>query len=233
MRVRAVLFDIDDTLYDHREWLRGAFLRVGRLLESRFGLSAEMVRDALLSIAEVRTSASGDLFDVLLERFGIPGSGGLIGEMVDAFYSYRPERLEPYPGVREMMTVLRGEGRKTGVVTDGREEVQLQKLEALGLADLFDVIVISDAYGREKRKPDTFPYLLALERLGVRPDESVYVGDNPNKDFIGARRIGMKTIRVLLGEYRGVRRDPEWEADFEVGSPAEIPEIIRKIERPV
>jgi putative hydrolase of the HAD superfamily len=231
MRVRAVLFDIDDTLYDHMQWLRGAFLRVGRLLEAKFGLSGEVVRDTLLSIAEVRTSAAGDLFDVLLEWLGVPGDGELIGEMVEAFYSHRPERLEPYPGVRETLTTLREERRRTGIVSDGREEVQLHKLEALGLADLFDVVVISDAYGRKRRKPSAFPYLLALEKLGVRAGESVYVGDNPNKDFIGARRIGMRTIRVLLGEYRNVRREPEWEADFEVRSPAEILETIRKIER--
>ncbi|MEM1689369.1 MAG: HAD-IA family hydrolase [Candidatus Hadarchaeales archaeon] len=229
MPVEAVLFDIDDTIYDHKEWLAGAFLKVGELLESLFGLNRKEVRDILLQLTEKYTSAAGNLFNLLLRQIGLPEEEKLIKRIIESFYSYMPDRLTPYPAMYEVLKTLKQMGKKLGIVSDGRRDVQLQKLKALGLEGFFDVVVISDEYGREKRKPNTFPYELALKKLGVEAKCAVYVGDNPNKDFIGAKKLGMRTIRLLMGEYANVRTSIELEADFSVRNPIEILSVLDRI----
>jgi len=74
--------------------------------------------------------------------------------------------------------------------------VQKRKLTALGLTSCFDVLVFSDEWGREAWKPNSKPFEFALERLKVAGSEAVYVADNPLKDFLGARQVGMWTVRV-------------------------------------
>jgi putative hydrolase of the HAD superfamily len=89
------------------------------------------------------------------------------------------------------------------LVSDGHLAVQRRKLAALGLAHHFDAVVFSDEWGREAWKPSLVPFMAVLERLGVEASEAVYVGDNPAKDFLGARRAGMFAVRVCRpgGEY--------------------------------
>ena len=201
-KIRAVVFDLDDTLYDQRQHLAEAFRSVGRLLEELFGLNPEEVAGKLLRLARVEGSASGRLFDHLLEEYGIKPERGIIGRMVSAFYAYKPSKLKPYRGVVETLQWLKKRGLKLGLLTDGRPELQRAKLKALGLEGFFDAILITDEFGRDFRKPNSAAFLEIARRLNVKPEETAYVGDNPLKDFLGARKAGMAAIRVLTGEYR-------------------------------
>ena len=86
---------------------------------------------------------------------------------------------------------------------DGYLAVQQNKFAALGLAPWFDAVVFSDALGRQAWKPSTKPFEQVLTCLNVSPAEAVYIGDNPTKDFLGARTLGMHTIwlRHQDGQY--------------------------------
>ena len=88
-----------------------------------------------------------------------------------------------------------------GCVSDGDPDIQRAKLAALGLADAFDVIVLSDEIGRQFRKPHPVPFLMALHALGVVATDAVHIGDRPDKDVTGPHRLGMRAVRVLTGEY--------------------------------
>jgi putative hydrolase of the HAD superfamily len=83
-----------------------------------------------------------------------------------------------------------------GLISDGLHEVQSAKLRALGIADSFDAVVFSDRFGKEAWKPSTKPFEIALSMLGSAANESIYIADNPLKDFLGARILGMGSIRV-------------------------------------
>src|SRR5262249_17986432 len=93
-----------------------------------------------------------------------------------------------------------------GIVTDGDVSIQQSKLRALGLYP--DVVVFSDAHGREHRKPDPLPFRHALAALGVGPREAVFIGDRPDKDVVGALRVGIRAIRVRTGEYSAIPDPP-------------------------
>jgi putative hydrolase of the HAD superfamily len=194
--IRAVLFDLDDTLYDQRAWLAGAWQAVAGAAAG-FGLAPGDLAAALAEIA-AEGSDRGRIIDRALERVG--ATGVPLEPLVQAFRSHAPERLAAYPGVPAALARLRARC-SIGLVTDGDQGIQRAKLRALGLCDAFDVVVLSDELGRRYRKPHPAPFRAALFALGMAPQETLFVGDRPNKDVAGAAAAGMACIRVLTGEY--------------------------------
>ncbi|MEA2534445.1 MAG: putative hydrolase of the superfamily [Actinomycetota bacterium] len=197
--IRAVLFDLDDTLYDQRAWLAGAWQAVA-VAAAAFGVAPAELAAALAEIA-AEGSDRGRIIDRALERLG--SAGVPVEPLVQAFRSHAPQRLPPYPGVPAALARLRVRC-PIGLVTDGDPGIQRAKLRALGLCDAFDVVVLSDELGRQYRKPHPAPFQAALAGLGVDPREALFVGDRPDKDVAGAAAAGMACIRVLTGEYAGV-----------------------------
>lgn len=205
--IAAVLFDLDDTLFPQQAWLRGAWEAVARTA-SGWGIDHTALSEALVTVA-AEGSDRGRIIDRALEAIRVPGAPEVpVGDLVAAFRAHRPSCLEAYPGVHLALARL-GAAVRLGLVSDGDVEIQQAKLDALGLTSAFDVVVFSDALGRDRRKPDPAPFLLALHRLGQRPDEAVFVGDRPQKDIAGARAAGMRAIRVLTGEYSAAPDHPQ------------------------
>ena len=191
--IDAVLLDLDDTCFDQREFLAGAFGAVARRA-GELGVDEVRLLDALETIAAAGSDRGG-IIDQALEALGarVP-----VGPLVDAFRSYRPVRLSPYPGLRDSLGQMRCLA-PVGLVTNGDPAGQRAKLAALDLA--FDVVVFSDELGRSFRKPHPAPFCQALRLLGAEPDRSYFIGDHPDRDIAGAQHVGMRAIRVRTGEY--------------------------------
>jgi len=194
--IEAVLFDLDDTLFDQRTWLTGAWRAVAAVGAAR-GLDDEALLVALADIA-AEGSAAGRIIDRALARLGVEASD--VTPYVEAFRDHQPPRLPLYPGVADALARARAR-LPIGLVTDGEVRIQRAKLAALGLTDAFDVVVFSDALGRDRRKPHPAPFLTALGALGTEPARAVYVGDRPDKDVAGAIGAGLAPVRVRTGEY--------------------------------
>jgi HAD superfamily hydrolase (TIGR01549 family) len=201
--VAAVTFDLDDTLYPQADYLDGAWRAVVRAAGLRPD-DAWRLHGALVAIA-AEESDRGRIIDRALATAGVTAL--LAPDLVEAFRGHQPERLATYPGAREALAQLRALV-PVGCVTDGDPAIQRAKLRALGLADAFDVVVVSDEPGgRACRKPDPLPFRLALDALGVEPAAAVHIGDRPGKDVAGAAGVGMRAVRVLTGEH-AAERDP-------------------------
>ncbi len=196
--LRAVLFDLDDTLLPQGPWLAGAFAAVAVEVAHQAGghPDAGTVGSALLAEA-ARGSARGGIIDRALDGLGLELP---VAPLVEVFAGYRPNQLDLYPGALEALGRIR-ERVPVGLVSDGRTDVQGAKLAAAGLMEAFDVVVLSDDLGRAHRKPDPLPYRTALEALAVDPAEAAFVGDRPETDMVGADALGMVTVRVSTGEY--------------------------------
>jgi putative hydrolase of the HAD superfamily len=183
-RLRAVVFDLDDTLYPEREYTRSGARAVALALGSPRAL-AEL-------LALEQEDPRGALYSRWLSHRGMDEAR--LPGLLRIHREHAPD-LALTGEVRAMLARLRKRYR-LGLVSDGRLAQQRAKAEALGLAKLLDALVFSDELGRERWKPDPAPYSRVLEQLGVQPEEAVYVGDNPAKDFLGARRAGMRSIRL-------------------------------------
>jgi putative hydrolase of the HAD superfamily len=183
--VRALLFDLDDTLYPEREYTRSGARAVAEYL----GDSAALPE--LLALED--ESPAAPLYSRWLARRGWDEQRWL-PELLAVHRNHAPD-IVLEPEVRSLLVRLRG-SFLLGLVSDGRLQQQEAKARALGLGPLLDAFVFSDEIGRDCWKPHPAPYRRALELLKVKAAEAVYVGDNPGKDFLGAKRAGMRSIRL-------------------------------------
>lgn len=192
--VRAVLFDLDDTLYPEHQFVDGGFQAVARFLAGRSGRSEEALAARLWEL-HVR-DGRGRLFDTLIAELGLGDDRDLVAACL-LVYRTHATRLAPFPGVEALLESLRRANVRTGVVSDGNGAVQSRKLAGLGsVAERFDVVVLTDDLGPGHGKPSSTPFRVACRLLDVEPSATIYVGNDPRKDFAGARAAGLRTIRI-------------------------------------
>lgn len=179
----AVVFDLDDTLYPEREFVRSGYRAVSNAIERATG---ETVFDRLIALADRQQP---DPFGDVLLHHRIAMSKQ---EMIDTYRDHEPDLILA-DEVRNLLADLRSTGRMLGLLTDGRSRTQRNKIRALGLEEWIDEIVISKEFGSEKPAERNYRH---FERcFGGRP--CVYVGDNLAKDFLAPNRLGWQTVCVL------------------------------------
>ena len=206
--IAAVAFDLDSTLYDHGQFVRGAYADVARAAEAAGGVPAGPFLERILADWRRLGSRANTIFRDALRDFGA-AADGLEQRLVQAYRDHRPALL-PYPGVRAGLARLRRRGLRLGLLSDGQGPVQRRKLEALGLGALFHAVVVTGELGPAFYKPHPAGFERLAERLGTHPASIAYVGDNPLVDFAPARRLGMRTIRVRTPEYLAEPGGGEW-----------------------
>ena len=183
-RVEAVIFDLDDTLYSEKDYVRSGYSAVAELL-----FEVDNVEEKLWSAFEEGKPA---INTVLLDE-GIY-TEELKDKCLEAYRSHLPN-IKLYVGVVEMLTSLRSKGIKLGIITDGRPEGQRNKIKALGLEEIVDEIIITDELGGTSfRKPNDISFRIMQRRLGVPFERMIYVGDNAAKDHVAPRQLSMQTV---------------------------------------
>ena len=226
--VRAVLVDLDDTLYPQAGFLDGAWRAVAARAAD-FGVDPVRLLAALRVVA-AEGSDRGRIVDRALALVG--AADRPVPPLVAVFAAHEPDHLEPFPGVVDALRRLRALV-PVAVVTDGAPAGQRAKLRALGLTDAFDAVVLSDELGgRAARKPDPRPFRAALAALGVDAGHAVHVGDRPGKDVLGAAAAGLRAVRVRTGEYADQPDDAAWPAWRTVDSFAAAADAVLALVEP-
>ncbi len=229
-RWQAIVFDLDDTLYPERDFVLSGFRAVARWAASRLGIPADAGYGELRGLLD--EGVRGSTFNEWLSRRGI-ATDEWVPEMIEVYRTHIPD-IEPFENVPGILARLRAARYCLGLLSDGYLDVQRRKLEALGLEPAFDAVVFSDEWGRSAWKPSTKPFEAVLERLGgAHPAGAVYVGDNPSKDFLGARNAGMFSIRVRTLEalYGSLEPEsPRHAPDLEIPGLDGLEQALRKLE---
>ena len=190
----AVLFDLDDTLYPERQFVDGGFRAVARFLAPMTGVQATTLA-ARVRVLHDR-DGRGRLFDTVLAELGLGHDSDLILACVLTYRTHRP-RLTPFDGAIDGIDAVRAAGVPVGLVSDGHGAVQRRKLAALsGLTRRLDAVVLTDELGAAYAKPSPVAFRVACLLLEAEPARAVYVGNDPRKDFAGAREAGLRTIRT-------------------------------------
>ncbi len=190
--MRAVVFDLDDTLYPEMSFVQSGFRVVAGYLCPRFGFDQDMVYEQLLNI--LNEQGRGRIFDRLLSELGIYDEDR-VRLLVYLYRSHKP-KITLFPETLPVLRALKQKGLLLGLITDGMASVQRNKIAALRLDAELDMAICSDEIGRDCWKPSVIPFKLAAEFLQVAPGEAIYVGDNIIKDFLGANAVGMGTIMI-------------------------------------
>jgi putative hydrolase of the HAD superfamily len=219
--LQAALFDLDGTLLDRLSCLRVyLYGQVERLSNDLHALPFGEYMERVIELDAHGHADKEELFRIIERDFTL--SPGTWHRLLDDFLTYFPHICVPFPKAHQMLTTLRQQGIKMGLVTNGAVDSQQPKIDGLGIARYFDIMLLSEAEG--VAKPDAEIFRRATDNLGVSPEQTVMIGDNPEADIRGAKSYGMKAIW---------KRDAYWEApeivDAIVDNLDELPSTIRNL----
>lgn len=231
--LRAIFFDVDDTLYSTSGFARLARER-GLDAMRAAGLSLpreELARELDEVIAEFSSNYEHH-YDKLLLRLPPEALKGanpavIVAAGVVAYHQTKVQELKPYDDVVFALRRLSKTGLILGIITGGLAVKQAEKLIRLGILRFLNpaAIFISDQVGFGKANPKL--YLRACQETNVEPAQAMYVGDNPANDIDPPNGIGMITVRIHRdGKYAGVTsRTPP---THEINDLGELIDLLRQ-----
>lgn len=193
---KAVLWDLDETLYSRRDAARRLFPGMFRacLYMDRSDEFIEEAADYMMTQVKRNSMTHVDAFRALLARY--PADKPYVhAECVDYYYANMRNYVAPAPETIAIIKKLKAMGLKQAIVTNVVPELlehQKKKVHILGIEDLFDVIVYSAELGIHK--PDRGVFDHAAARLGVSNADCLFVGDDPDSDVIGGLNAGMDVV---------------------------------------
>ena len=225
--IKAVLFDLDNTLID--------FMRVKRS-------SVDAAIDAMLAAGvKVKKKKAEKILYKLYKKHGIEhqhifqkflrkATGKLnhkaLAEGIVAYRKTQAGILEPYSDVIPTLIKLKQQGLKLAIVSDAPRLKAWIRLVEMRLQNFFDVVVCHEDTG--KYKHTGLPFKKALKLLKLKPENCVMVGDWPERDIVGAKKLGIRTIFARYGATKKIKKSG---ADFEVNSIREVPAVVSKLNR--
>lgn len=222
--IRAVIFDLDNTLVDFMAMKRQAIdAAVTAMIDAGLQLSPEAVRAHIDRIYREMGIEYQQVFDQLLQEVLGYVDYRILSAGIIAYRRAREAALKPYPHVTATLMELVKHRIKLAVVSDAPAREAWLRLCYIGYHHIFDVVVTYDDTG--ERKPSPRPFLLALERLGVAPAEAIMVGDWVERDIVGAKRVGMLTAFARYGDVFGTQ---QVEADYVLDDIKQLLDIIAR-----
>lgn len=218
--IKAVIFDLDDTLYPESGYIKSGFLSVGKHTG---------IENAAKTMEELFEKSHEGVFD----RFSdICGKNIDPKELHNIYINHFPE-ISLYDDSLDCLERLKKAGYKLGLITDGRPVQQNNKIDALCIRDYFDAVILSDGFGTEYRKPHIKPFEEMKNKLGAKYGEMIYIGDNPAKDFFISALTDTKTVQILRRGFYGGAYYKDAAPDFVIGNLYEIENIISEIDKKI
>jgi putative hydrolase of the HAD superfamily len=200
--IRAVVFDLDNTLVDFMAMKRQAVdAAIDSMIDAGLKLPREQVRERIDAIYKERGIEFQNVFDQLLYDVFQKVDFKILSAGIIAYRRAREAALVPYPHVNMTLVGLVKRGIKLAVVSDAPTREAWLRLCYLNLHHMFDAVVTFEDTG--ERKPSPAPFRRALELLGVEAHETIMVGDWPERDVVGAAQVGMVTVFARYGDTFG------------------------------
>ena len=197
--IRAVIFDLDNTLVDFMAMKRLSIeAAINAMIDAGLKLKREEIQQRIDTIYKERGIEFQNVFDELLYDEFQKVDYKILSAGVIAYRRAREAALVPYPHVYKTLVELVKMGLKLGVVSDAPAKEAWLRLTYLNLHHIFDHIVTFEDTG--KRKPDSAPFKKILSLLHVHPSEALMVGDWAERDMVGAAKVGMKTVFARYGD---------------------------------
>ncbi len=224
--IRGILFDLDNTLFDFMRMKQNAVeAAASAMIDSGMPLSMEEATERIYEIYNERGIEYQEVFDQLLsERFGAIDPKWLAAGIV-AYRRAREAALELYPHVNYALTELLKRGLRLAVISDAPRNQAWLRLCYLDLHHIFDPVITYEDTGQ--RKPLPGPFERAMELLQLKPQEVLMVGDWPERDMVGAKRLGIKTVFARYGDTFDTK---ESGADYDIDDLGELLPILDQLE---
>lgn len=222
--VRAVVFDLDNTLVDFMAMKRLAIEgAVNSMIDAGLKLPKAEVHERIEAIYKERGIEFQNVFDQLLYDVFQKVDYKILSAGIIAYRRAREAALVPYPHVYMTLIELTKMGMKLAVVSDAPAREAWLRLCYLNLHHLFDCVVTYDDTG--ERKPSPAPFQKVLDTLGVSGSEALMIGDWAERDVVGATKVGMKTVFARYGDTFGTLNSG---ADYDIDDIQKLIDIVKK-----
>ena len=223
--IKGVVFDLDNTLLDFMKMKEFAVkAAIKGMIEAGLLLDEDQAYKEIIGIYEEFGWENQKVFDVFIDKqIGYIEHKYLAAGIV-AYRRAREANLMAYPNVHKTLMSLAKLGVKLGVVSDAPSREAWMRLYYLNLYHYFDVVITFDDSG--ERKPSSIPFEMALNKLKLQPEDSLMIGDWPERDVVGAKQIGMRTAFAVYGDTFGTKHSG---ADWDIQDISELITIIKKI----
>ena len=220
---RAVIFDLDDTLFPERDYAFSGFGAVATAFATTLGEPARALADMQRLYDSPDRSR---VFNALLAERDLPDDRTLVEQMIATYRNHAPV-ISLYDDAEEMITLLRSRVR-LGLITDGPAVMQRAKVRALRLAERFDELIITDELGPGWGKPHPLAFETIAKKLDVPHAACTYVADNAGKDFVAPNELGWSTIQIVRaqGIYAAQPAAPFGQPQRRIKSLSELAELV-------
>ena len=225
MKIKVIVFDLDDTLYDEIEYVKSCFKEVSNYFSYKFKIDKNLIYNYM--IQDLETNGRGKIFDNMLENFKIYSKEN-IKKAILVYRTHKPNIVLPQESI-EVLSYYNSLKIPIYIVTDGNKIVQNRKIEALGVRKYIKKDFITHRYVLKHSKPSTYCFEKIAKLEKVEYKDIVYIGDNPNKDFVNIKKLGFRTIRVLKGMFSNSNKETKFEAELNILSLVELKNIILNI----
>ena len=222
--IKAVIFDLDNTLLDFMGMKTMAIdSAINGMIEAGMVIQHGAARKRIFDIYETKGWEYQEVLDEFIkQKIGKLDYKILAGGIV-AYKKAKEASLILYPNVNSTLIALTKLGLKLGVVSDAPSREAWTRICSVNLHHIFDAVVTFEDTGEHKPSPKPFKKIISL--LNIKPECSLMIGDWPERDVIGAKKLGMKTAFASYGDVFGTQVSG---ADYDIGNIQEILSIIEK-----
>tara|TARA_B100001996_G_scaffold373870_1_gene351805 strand:- start:2508 stop:3179 length:672 start_codon:yes stop_codon:yes gene_type:complete len=189
MNKKVLSFDLDDTLYDEKQFVFSGYKEVSKHIAKKSEESPEVIHSLMIKI--FNEEGRNGIFNNVLDKYGIKTKKE-ISQCLRIYRSHNP-KIELYKGIEEKLNTYRDESY---LITDGNRTVQQKKVRALKIENLFKKIFFTRDYGIKNEKPSIKVFKIISEIENKDLSDIIYIGDNPNKDFLNLNKFGALTIQI-------------------------------------
>ena len=216
----SIIFDLDNTLLDFMRYKHICISSaVDAMIKSGLNIKKKEALKQINNIYKKHTMEDHHVFERFLKKNLGKIDYHKLAVAITAYRKARPKTLTPYPNTISTLKKLKSKNIKLAVVSDAPELKLWLRLVAAKLDTYFDVVISTE---HSRQKPSKIPFRQALKQLGSKPEDCLFVGDNPRRDIKGAKSIKMKTC---LAKY-GLIKPSKIKADYEINKIQELLKII-------
>jgi len=219
--IKAVIFDLDNTLIDFMTMKKHSCdAAINAMIDAGLNVNKSKALKELFSLYDKYGLEEKQIFQKFLKKMTKKIDPEILASGIVAYRRVRTGFLEAYPHVSDVMFELKQRGIKLAIISDAPRLKAWIRLVSMKLNRFFDVVVTFD--DTKQLKPSTKPFTVAFRKLKLKPSDCLMVGDRPERDIKGAKRLGMITCFAKYGNPKAKSS----EADYEINDIKELIEIV-------
>ena len=223
--IKAVIFDLDNTLLDFMDMKSKSIdSAVYGMIDAGLNMSVDSAKKEIYRIYDERGIEHQEVFDEFITNELGHIDHKILAAGIVSYRKVKEATLSLYSNVNSTLVELARMGIKLAVVSDAPSREAWIRICSVNLQHIFDTVITFD--DTCKRKPSPEPFMRAVNELDVKTDECIMIGDWPERDVLGASKIGMVSVFARYGNTFGT---VDSGADYEIDDISEIIKIVKKL----